>query len=155
MLHNIISPSLSFTFGIAVLNQILAEQTSCIETLPSLAEIVVLHVIDNYQPVSGYQIRKKFTEITNKRLSFGTLVPMLHRFEKSGLAIRTREGNEETAVSYNWFLTPYGSRELTSRLELLGKMLGKNRRNTESFQKDLVSPDAIKEPIVVSTPETY
>jgi DNA-binding PadR family transcriptional regulator len=97
--------------------------TECLETLPSLAETIVLHIIDGHQPVSGYQVRKKFTEITNKRLSFGTLVPMLHRFEKAGLVVRNRISDDEAAIIYNWYLTPYGSQQLQSRLALLVRML--------------------------------
>jgi len=104
-----------------------------IETLPSLAETIVLDIIENHQPISGYQIRKVFTETTNKRLSFGTLVPMLHRFEKSGLVIRTNENDESGATSYNWFLTPFGSRQLDSRLSLLAKMLRKSASRREAL----------------------
>lgn len=88
-----------------------------------MAETIVLDIIESNQPVSGYQIRKIFTETTDKRLSFGTLVPMLHRFERDGLVIRTRAGNDESANSYSWFLTPMGKRQLDSRLSLLVKML--------------------------------
>jgi DNA-binding PadR family transcriptional regulator len=102
-----------------------AETPERLETLPSLAETIVLYIIDGYQPVSGYQIRKRFTETTNKRLSFGTLVPMLHRFEKSGLV--TRENNDD--ASFNWFLTPNGSTQLASRLDLLAKMLRASKRD--------------------------
>jgi DNA-binding PadR family transcriptional regulator len=112
---------------------------AALETLPSLSETIVLHIIEGYQPVSGYQIRKKFTEITNKRISFGTLVPMLHRFEKTGMVIRTRENAEEATTTYNWFLTPYGSSQLASRLTLLVKMLraSANRHNAVPFSWEL------------------
>jgi len=59
---------------------------------------------------------------------------MLHRFEKSGIVIRKREIKESTASTYNWYLTPYGSQQLTSRLALLVKML----RSSSNRQSSLV-----------------
>jgi DNA-binding PadR family transcriptional regulator len=118
--HKTITTRLSFELAL-VISHLPPETSQRLETLPSLAETIVLDVIDSYQPVSGYQIRKRFMETTKKRLSFGTLVPMLHRFEKSGMVMRTRESGDDT--SYNWFLTPYGSTQLESRLALLSKML--------------------------------
>jgi len=117
-----------------------AQTSTYAETIPSLAETIVLDIIDSHQPVSGYQIRKVFTETTNKRLSFGTLVPMLHRFEKTGLVVRTRANSEEAGgTSHSWFLTPYGSRQLDSRLSLLAKMLraSASRREALHFSWEL------------------
>jgi DNA-binding PadR family transcriptional regulator len=102
--------------------RILLSERTTTESLSSLSEIVVLYLIRDNQPVSGYQIRKRFMETTNKKLSFGTLVPMLQRFERFGLAFRTIEKNEE-AISYCWHLTPFGIRQLESRLALLVKIL--------------------------------
>jgi len=41
-----------------------------LETLPSIGESIVLHIINVSQPITGYQIRKRFTQTTNKKLSF-------------------------------------------------------------------------------------
>jgi DNA-binding PadR family transcriptional regulator len=104
-----------------------------LETLPSLGETVVLYLIRNNEFVSGYQIRKLFMETTKKGLSFGTLVPMLHRFEKLEYVVRHRD--EENPPSYLWCLTPLGIQELESRLMLLSKVL---RDNTPKFEDDAI-----------------
>jgi DNA-binding PadR family transcriptional regulator len=96
--------------------------------------------------VSGYKIRKTFTEITSKRLSFGTLVPMLHRFEKSGLVIRTRAN--EDAPSYSWFLTPEGLEQLQSRLSLLVTMLRASTKDHSSLEQEI---DGIKNQLIAPT----
>ncbi len=100
-----------------------------LETLPSLGETVVLFIIRSNEFVSGYQIRKLFMETTKRGLSFGTLVPMLHRFEKSEFVVRQRD--ENNPPSYLWRLTALGAQELESRLLLLSKVL---QHNTAGFQ---------------------
>ena len=96
-----------------------------LETLPSLGETVVLFIIRTNEFVSGYQIRKLFMETTKRGLSFGTLVPMLHRFEKSEFVIKQRD--ENNPPSYLWHLTPLGMQELESRLALLSRVLHDRR----------------------------
>jgi DNA-binding PadR family transcriptional regulator len=96
-----------------------------LETLPSLGETVVLYIIRTNEYVSGYQIRKLFMETTKKGLSFGTLVPMLHRFEKSEFVVKQRD--ESNPPSYLWHLTPRGYEELESRLALLSNVLRDRR----------------------------
>ncbi len=87
-----------------------------------------MYVIDSNQPVTGYQIRKKFIEITNKGLSFGTLVPMLHRFEKSGLVICDSENQGElVSGARHWSLTPTGVSQFQVRLALLVKIFRLSR----------------------------
>jgi DNA-binding PadR family transcriptional regulator len=103
---------------------------SRLETLPSLGETIVLHIINVSQPVTGYQIRKQFIQTTNRRLSFGTLVPMLQRLEESQFVLRVPKRPAEP-VSYNWFLTPDGIEELESRLALMAKMLDLSRRRQD------------------------
>ncbi|SRR5579872_1697140 len=98
-----------------------------LETLPSLGETVVLFIIRTNEFVSGYQIRKLFMQTTKRGLSFGTLVPMLHRFEKSEFVIKQRD--ENNPPSYLWHLTPRGMQELESRLALLSRVL-QDRRAT-------------------------
>jgi DNA-binding PadR family transcriptional regulator len=93
-----------------------------LQAIPSLGETIVLQIINANQPVTGYQIRKKFIQTTNNGLSFGTLVPMLHRFEKYQLVVRVRERQNQPS-SYNWLLTPVGIAELQSRLALMARML--------------------------------
>jgi DNA-binding PadR family transcriptional regulator len=123
-----------------------------LEPLPSLAETIVMYVIESNQPVTGYQIMKKFIEITNKGLSFGTLVPMLHRFEKSGFVIRNRENQGEmVGGARHWSLTPTGSAQLQSRLALLVKMLRASRNKSGNFSwEQLEEPVAVKPQIVYS-----
>jgi DNA-binding PadR family transcriptional regulator len=123
-----------------------------LEPLPSLAETIVMYVIESNQPVTGYQIRKKFLEVTNRGLSFGTLVPMLHRFEKSGFAIREMK-NEGDLVGgpRHWSLTPNGSTQLQSRLALLVKMLRVSRSKNGAFSwEQLDEPVTVKPQIVYS-----
>jgi len=103
------------------------KQETQLEALPSFGETIVLYIIMTNQPVTGYQIRKLFIETTKRGLSFGTLVPMLQRFEKAQLAVRER--NEEGASSYNWHLTPLGMGELEWRLSLLSKLLRDRESN--------------------------
>jgi DNA-binding PadR family transcriptional regulator len=130
----------------ACLGKVLSAETS-LEPLPSLAETIVLYVIESNQPVTGYQIRKKFIEITNKGLSFGTLVPMLHRFEKSGLVIRESEDQAELAGgARHWFLTPRGTSQLQSRLALLLKMLRASRNNSYTFSSEQLEERVIVKP---------
>lgn len=101
----------------------LTQKVTVTETLPHLSEILVLYIIRTNEPVSGYQIRKRFIEIANTSLSFGTLVPMLHRFERFGLAYRAAETTDGEPVSYYWHITPFGVRRLDSHLALLAKLL--------------------------------
>ena len=121
-----------------------------LEALPSLAETIVMYVIESNQPVTGYQIRKKFIEITNKGLSFGTLVPMLHRFKKSGFAIREME-NEGNLVGgpRHWSLTPNGSAQLQSRLALLVKMLRASRSKNGTFSWEQLEEEVTVKPQIV------
>jgi DNA-binding PadR family transcriptional regulator len=101
-----------------------------LETLPSLGETVVLFIIRTNEFVSGYQIRKLFVETTKKGLSFGTLVPMLHRFEKAEFVVKKRD--EENPPSYLWRLTPRGVEELNTRLALLSRVLRYRAENVHS-----------------------
>jgi DNA-binding PadR family transcriptional regulator len=88
-----------------------------LETLPSLGETIVLFIIKTNESVSGYRIRKHFMETAKRGLSFGTLVPMLHRFEKAQFVVRKKD--YENTPSYNWHLTPLGMKKLESRLALI------------------------------------
>jgi DNA-binding PadR family transcriptional regulator len=118
-----------------------------LEPLPSLGETIVMFVIEGNQPVTGYQIRKKFIEITNKGLSFGTLVPMLHRFEKSGFVTRKRENQGELAGgTSHWSLTPGGSAQLQARLTLLVKMLRASRTKNGTFSWEQLEEQVTVEP---------
>jgi DNA-binding PadR family transcriptional regulator len=121
-----------------------------VETVPSLAETIVLDIIDSHQPISGYQIRKIFAEITSKNLSFGTLVPMLHRFEKTGLVVRARQNGRE--VVYLWSLTPFGLRQLDTRLSLLARMLrASSTRRESSFSWQVT----VEKPLVPEIAHSY
>jgi DNA-binding PadR family transcriptional regulator len=121
--------------------QVLAIQTR-LETLPSLGETIVLQIINSNQPVTGYQIRKQFIQTTKRGLSFGTLVPMLQRFEKSQLVIRVRESEDE-GLSYNWFITPGGIRELETRLDLMVRMLKASKGRSDD---ELISHTDVPKP---------
>ncbi len=81
---------------------------------------------------------------------------MLHRLEESGLVVRRRENEEEATPTYNWFLTPYGSRELQSRLTLLVKMLraSAGRHGSETFYWEKESRvEEVNPKLVTSAPE--
>jgi DNA-binding PadR family transcriptional regulator len=91
-------------------------------TLPSLAETIVLDIINSNQPITAYQIRKQFIQTTRRKFSYGTLFPMLHQFEKSKFAQRVPKNLDEP-ISYNWFLTNGGIGELEFRLASHLKML--------------------------------
>jgi len=52
-------------------------------------------------------------------MSCGTLFPMLERLEESQLVLKV----ERDHVSYNWFLTSIGIKELDSRLALMARVL--------------------------------
>ena len=108
-------------------NSFSSSADSRLETLPSLGETIVLHIINVSQPITGYQIRKQFIRTTYTRLSFGTLVPMLHRLEESKFAIRVPKRPTES-TSYKWSLTRDGLKELESRLALMAKILELSRR---------------------------
>ena len=92
--------------------------------LPTFRETIVLYIIKENYAVTGYRIRKMYVQATGKEMSFGTLVPMLHRFEKEGLAIKERE-SEDAPLAYNWHLTPLGLEKLDELLNILDKMLRK------------------------------
>jgi DNA-binding PadR family transcriptional regulator len=92
-----------------------------LEMIPNFGETIVLHIINSSQPVTGYRIRKQFMLTTKSRFSFGTLIPMLQRLEKSQFVIRVPKGPAEP-ISY-WFLTPDGIEELESRLASMALML--------------------------------
>jgi len=102
-----------------------------LETLPNLGETIVLHIINANQPITAYQIRKQFNQTTNKRLSFGTLVPMLQQFEKSQFVVRLPKRLDEP-ISYNWFLTNGGIEELEFRLASHVKILNACRPKQDS-----------------------
>ena len=92
--------------------------------LPTFRETIVFYIIKENYAVTGYRIRKMYVQATGKEMSFGTLVPMLHRFEKEGLAIKERE-SEDAPLAYNWHLTPLGLEKLDELLNILDKMLRK------------------------------
>jgi DNA-binding PadR family transcriptional regulator len=123
-----------------------------LETLPSLCETIVLFIIRTNEFVSGYQIRKLFMETTKKGISFGTLVPMLHRFERAEFVIKERD--EENPPSYLWHLTPLGLEELDSRLALLSRVLHDREPNVHSVPgapKPVLVQAEIRSPIFPST----
>ncbi len=90
--------------------------------LPTFRETIVLYIIRENYAITGYRIRKTYIQSTGKEMSFGTLVPMLHRFEKEGLAVKERE-SDDAPLAYNWHLTPLGIEKLEELLTILDKML--------------------------------
>jgi DNA-binding PadR family transcriptional regulator len=111
-----------------------------------------MYVIDTNQPLTGYQIRKKFIEITKKGLSFGTLVPMLHRFEKSGYIFCILDDRDGEAGPRYWSLTPSGVDQLQARLALLIRVLRASGNNKGSFTWGL---DPIPEKVEARIPFSY
>jgi len=78
---------------------------------------------------------------------------MLHRFEKAGLVVRSRSSDDEVAISYNWYLTPYGSQQLKSRLALLARMLKVSA--SEHFRSELDDVENEAKQKVVNVPEYH
>ncbi len=88
--------------------------------LPSIRETVVLFIIQENYGISGYRIRRLFIQSTGKELSFGTLVPMLRKFEYLGLAEKEIQGDAQ-----EWHLTAAGIAEVDQEIALLDRMLPK------------------------------
>ncbi|HXQ92896.1 MAG TPA: hypothetical protein VN739_07795 [Nitrososphaerales archaeon] len=106
--------------------------------LPTFREAIVLYVIKENYGVTGYRIRKIYIQVAGMELSFGTLVPLLQRFEKEGLVAKDRPAvsgasHEATTLDVseanNWHLTRLGIEKLDELLSRLDKMLPSRGRD--------------------------
>jgi DNA-binding PadR family transcriptional regulator len=83
--------------------------------LTTIVEAEILSLVNQYEDSTGYTLHQRLKKHYGRKVSYGTIYPIIHRFVKAGFMERT-----ETEHSYRMTLTEKGMTELKAiRAELL------------------------------------